>query len=301
MLENQLATTHSPKPSALAALASRLDMEPRRTAEVLKATAFKACKNDDQFAALVIVSNTYGLNPLLKELYAFPGKGGEIVPIVSIDGWLRIINDHPQMDGMSDKWADDGSWCEITIHRKDRKHPTIHREYLEEVKRGSEPWKQHPRRMLKWKTIIQAGRITFGFGGIHDEEEGQAIGMRDVTPSRETPLVRDEPINPGAELPKTEKVPAQGKQVKDRFESIVKLTDISKGETGSGKDFWVCLFDNGKRVAEIVTYSSTHNEKLAGRIGSTLKIVYTQNQKDLTLHLESFELIEAAPEQGGLI
>ena len=316
--ENQLATTQSPKPSALAALASRLDMDPKRTAEVLKATAFKACKNDDQFAALVIVSNTYGLNPLLKELYAFPGKGGEIVPIVSIDGWLRIINDHPQMDGMSDAWAEDGSWCEITIHRKDRKHPTIHREYLEEVRRGTEPWKQHPRRMLKWKTIIQAGRITFGFGGIHDEEEGQTVGMRDVTPDREKPIVRDNPINPSAsatvaenetvetppqteELPKTEKVPAQGKQEKDRFESIVKLIDISKSETGTGKPFWVCMFDNSKRVAEIVTFSSTHNEQLSGRIGSTMKIVYTQNQKDFTLHLESFEPIEAKSNEGGLI
>ncbi len=59
---------------ALGALAERLDIEPKRMSEVLKATAFKACKNDEQFAALIIVANTYGLNPLLKELYAFPGR-----------------------------------------------------------------------------------------------------------------------------------------------------------------------------------------------------------------------------------
>ena len=169
------------KTNALGAMASRLSVEPERLHEVLKATAFKACKNDEQFAALVIVSNEYGLNPLTKEVYAFPGKGGEIVPIVSIDGWLRIINDHPQMDGMTERWADDASWCEVTIYRKDRSHPTIHREHIDEVKRNTDPWKQHPRRMLKWKTIIQTGRVAFGFGGIHDEEEGSTIAMREAS------------------------------------------------------------------------------------------------------------------------
>ena len=196
-MKNELTPT-APK-GALSALASRLDIKPERMVEVLKSTAFKACKNDDQFAALIIVANTYGLNPLLKELYAFPGKGGEIVPIVSIDGWLRIINDHTQMDGMSDSWADDGSWCEVTIHRKDRKYPTVHREYLEEVRRGTEPWKQHPRRMLKWKTIIQTGRVAFGFGGIHDEDEGQTVGMRDVN-QKSRVVLREQPIIPVASV-----------------------------------------------------------------------------------------------------
>jgi phage recombination protein Bet len=180
-MSTELTTTEQSK-GALSALASRLSIDPDRMTEVLKATVFKSCKTDEQFLALLIVSNTYGLNPLTKEIYAFPGKGGEIVPIVSIDGWLRIINDHPQMDGMSDAWSEDGSWCEVTIYRKDRTHPTVHREHLSEVKRPTEPWKQHTRRMLKWKTIIQTARIAFGFGGIHDEDEGADVaGMRSAS------------------------------------------------------------------------------------------------------------------------
>ena len=193
------------KGNALQELAERLGSNSKRTAEILKATAFKNCKNDEQFASLVIVANTYGLNPLLKELYAFPGKGGEIVPIVSIDGWLRIINDHPEMNGMSEEWAEDGSWCEIKIHRKDREHPTTHREYLEEVKRNTEPWKQHPRRMLKWKSIIQCGRVAFGFGGIHDEDEGRDIaGFRDVTPVRPVTRVREIAVDPFEDVVETD-------------------------------------------------------------------------------------------------
>ncbi len=66
----------------------------------LKNTAFKGGNvTDEQFTALLIVANQYGLNPWTKEIYAFPDKGG-IVPVVGVDGWARIINEHPQFDGM---------------------------------------------------------------------------------------------------------------------------------------------------------------------------------------------------------
>lgn len=166
-------------------MASRLSLSQPRLMEVLKATAFRGCKDDNQLAALIIVANQYELNPLTKEIYAFPGRDGEIVPIVSIDGWLRIINTHPQFDGMDEEFAPDGSWCKVTIYRKDRSRPTVHTEFLEECRRNTEPWKQHTRRMLKWKAIIQGGRIAFGYSGIYDEDEGRDVAMRDVTPQKE--------------------------------------------------------------------------------------------------------------------
>lgn len=55
---------------------------------------------DDQMMALLIISNQYGLNPWTKEIYAFPDKSNGITPIVGVDGWARIINDHPQFDGI---------------------------------------------------------------------------------------------------------------------------------------------------------------------------------------------------------
>ena len=283
---------------ALGALAERLDIEPKRMSEVLKATAFKACKNDEQFAALIIVANTYGLNPLLKELYAFPGKGGEIVPIVSIDGWLRIVNDHPQMDGMSDAWADDGSWCEVTIYRKDRKHPTVHREYLEEVKRGSDPWKQHPRRMLKWKTIIQTGRIAFGFGGIHDEDEGQAVGMRNVNKS--SVVLREKPFVPKPRLPSSNPVkkPPEGRQTKERHLRDGVLKDIAPRESAAGKNYFCATFDipsGGKlKSVEFYTFSETLNETLIGRIGDNIRLTFTESTKG-GFQLESVSEVEGEP------
>lgn len=82
-------------------LATRLDMgDGSGLVETLKATAFKGQVSDAQMTALMVVANQYGLNPWTKEIYAFPDKNNGIVPVVGVDGWSRIMNEHPQFDGM---------------------------------------------------------------------------------------------------------------------------------------------------------------------------------------------------------
>ena len=55
-------------------------------------------------------------------------------------------------------------------------------EYFSECHRNTDPWNQMPRRMMRNKAIIQAVRVAFGVAGIHDEDEAEDIGMRNVTP-----------------------------------------------------------------------------------------------------------------------
>lgn len=148
-------------------------------------TVFKGA-NYDQLVSLVIVANQYGLNPFTKEIYAFPSKGS-ITPIVSVDGWSRIINDNPQCDGIQFEQDDTSATCKI--YRKDRTHPTIVTEYLSECEMTNSPvWKKYPKRMLRHKALIQCARIAFGFSGIYDEDEAQRINggqvnvMTDVEP-----------------------------------------------------------------------------------------------------------------------
>lgn len=184
-MTNEITT---PKASALAVMASRFSVDPAKLLETLKNTAFKGATNDEMMA-LVIVSNEYGLNPLTKEIYAFPAKGGGIVPVVSIDGWLNIMNNHPQFDGIDYEWMHDGEKliaCTSVIHRKDRTHPTRVTEYLSECKRATDPWKME-HRMLRHKATIQGARVAFGFSGITDEDEARETpAFRDVTPSAST-------------------------------------------------------------------------------------------------------------------
>lgn len=163
------------KPSLIATLANRYGVDQDKMLQTLKATAFRGDVTTEQLMALCIVANQYGLNPWTKEIHAFDDKRNGIVPVVGVDGWSRIINEHPQCDGIEFKDAEDGSWCECTIHRKDRRFPTTVREYMAEVKRDTGPWKSHPRRMLRHKALIQAGRVVFGFAGIFDPDEAERI------------------------------------------------------------------------------------------------------------------------------
>ena len=190
--------------SALNIMATKFSVEPDKLLGTLKSTVFKGATNEE-LLALVVVSNSYGLNPLTKEIYAFPAKGGGIAPIVSIDGWIRMTNDHPQFDGMDldVDFGDDGKPESATckIYRKDRTHATSITEYYSECFRNTEPWKQCPARMLRHKALIQCARVAFGFSGVYDEDEARDISknMRNVTPTSAAPAsfalpeVEDEP------------------------------------------------------------------------------------------------------------
>lgn len=93
--------------------------------------------------------------------------------MVGVDGWARIINTHPQFDGLD--FEQDADSCTCIIHRKDRGHPTRVTEYMVECKRDVGPWKSHPYRMLRHKALIQCARLAFGFVGIFDQDEAERI------------------------------------------------------------------------------------------------------------------------------
>ena len=189
------------KPSLVRRFGDRYGVDASKVMDTLKATAFAqsngAAPDNHQMMALLIVADQYKLNPFTREIYAFPDKNRGIVPIVGLDGWVRILNEHPQVDGWtfaeSEEWHEAGEldgnkrcpvWMEVIIHRKDRSHAVVVREYLDEVyrppfrKNGNVyegPWQTHTKRFLRHKTLIQGARIACGFTGIYDEDEGNRI------------------------------------------------------------------------------------------------------------------------------
>lgn len=168
-------------------MAARYNMEPKRFADTLSATVFPKEGSNEEFLAFLVVAHEYNLNPLLKEIYAFPKRGGGIQPIVSIDGWCNLINSHPMLNGIEfdDHMDNDRKVGAITarIWRKDRDKPIVVTEYLVECVRSTDPWKQYPRRMLRHKALIQCARYAFGFAGIVDPDEAERMGV-DVSPMR---------------------------------------------------------------------------------------------------------------------
>ena len=167
------------KKSVTIDMADRFGMEVDAFEKTLRSTVFPAAGTAGEFAAFLLVCKEYDLNPITKEIYAFPKQGGGIVPIVSVDGWMKLVNSHPAFDGMDFvEREDDGKLVSIecTIYRKDRAHPIAITEYYDECKRDTGPWKMK-HRMLRHKAAIQCARYAFGFAGIYDEDEGEKIAL----------------------------------------------------------------------------------------------------------------------------
>ncbi|WP_412058743.1 recombinase RecT [Bartonella sp. DGB2] len=151
--------------------------------EAFRQTIMKTCMTGniaaEEFAAFISVANTYGLNPLTKEIYAFPKRGGGITHCVSIDGWIKIIKSNPAFDGMTfkDHFDQAGNLISITcsIRLKSIKDPIEVTEYLKECQQQTDPWRKWPARMLRHKATIQCARYAFGFSGIYDEDEATRL------------------------------------------------------------------------------------------------------------------------------
>lgn len=183
----EAAVAPAPRASLVQAMAARFGVEPEKMLTTLKSTAFKqqgdTVVSNEQMMALLVVANEYGLNPFTREIYAFPDRQG-IVPVVSVDGWIRIINQHPQLRAIEFAYGGESGkhggkpvseWIECSITRGDRDKPVVVREFFSEVMRNTQPWNSHPNRMHRHKALIQAGRVAFGFSGIYDEDEAERI------------------------------------------------------------------------------------------------------------------------------
>jgi len=168
-------------------LSQRLGMgDSQGLIETLKSTAFRGQEvNDSQMIALMVVAQQYGLNPWVREIYAFPDKGG-IVPVVGVDGWARIINSDPNFDGI--EFEQDDEKCTCIISRKDRSKVTKVTEYLSECRRNTQPWQSHPKRMLRHKAMIQCARLAFGFVGIVDPDDAERIAENSSAQAQPTTI-----------------------------------------------------------------------------------------------------------------
>ena len=140
---------------------------------------------------LLMLSERLGLDPLNNEIYATEvtqeaGKKARIVFVVGVDGWSKIINSHPQFDGMKFVESAPGDdelplYIECTIFRKDRRVATSIREYMYEAHTGQGAWLTHPRRMLRHKAMVQCARACFGLGGVYEPDEAERVSAALLT------------------------------------------------------------------------------------------------------------------------
>jgi hypothetical protein len=128
---------------------------------------------------LCLAITQYGLNPFLgeiifisqKEIFQLEAQQADPpptkIPFITIAGWNKIINAHPQFCGIqfiesTELQNGNPSWIECLIMRRDRDVPIIVREYLMEAKTEKENWQIEPIRMLRYKVLVQCARLAFG-------------------------------------------------------------------------------------------------------------------------------------------
>lgn len=167
----------------LAVMANRLSIAEDELNDVIKNTIMPSGNvSNSQLVSFLAIANEYKLNPLTSEIYAFPKKGGGIQAVVGVDGWIRVMNEHPQANGFSVAMSDSKvksngrevpESCTVTIHRKDKDYATVVTEYFQDCYRNTDPWKTAPVRMLRHKAVIQAIRMAFGLSGIMDHDDAE--------------------------------------------------------------------------------------------------------------------------------
>lgn len=202
--------------SLLSSYAAEHGLSGQKMYEALAKTIFpnERSATPEHVHALLVVAQQYGLNPFTRELYAFPGKNGGIVPVVSVDGWMKLVNSRPECEGVELSVEMDGRQpvsATCRIHRKGWKVPVEITEYHHEVARNTDPWKRQPVRMLRHRAFIQCARIAFGFGGIYEADEAARFST-DVSPEHrevESEVVSELQAQIDAEVASDEPAPTQ--------------------------------------------------------------------------------------------
>lgn len=256
---SNVATIQQHKQSPFAVMASRLnidegDVQALMTNTLMKAKGDRGQVSNEELVTFLSIANEYRLNPLTKEIYAFNNRGA-IQPIVSIDGWLKIINGHPQFDGMefSDS-VSDGHLQAVTcrIYRKDRQRPTEVTEYMNECAGTSEPWKKWPARMLRHKATIQAARYAFGLSGIIDEDEAERYRQTDLRTERE--------INPQTTSLAAKLAPVSATPVAELLQHLPHCVDKQdRDDWKAAANVWPA---DSREYAELIAAYQSHVEKL---------------------------------------
>ena len=183
----------------VARFAERYGFREDELLNTLAQTAFRqqngSVPTREQLLSLLSVADSYGLNPFIRQVWALSDRKGGVLPVISVDGWVSIMNSYPQSDGMEFSYPDElitfdedmkacHPWMECVIHRKDREHAIRVREYLDElyrpavIKNGKKfpgPWQTCPKRMLRHKCQIQGIRIAYGLSGLFEPDEAERL------------------------------------------------------------------------------------------------------------------------------
>ncbi len=171
-------------------LAKMVKMDPAGyeviTREIVKKSVGRDL-TDAEYAYFMSVAAKYKLDPMMRQIYCFikkvkDKKTGKHVDAgiqiaVEYDGWIKIVNSHPDFDGMDPIKYEYGPKGElisatITFYRKGKFRGISTTIFYQEFYREKNPvWKKMPRWMCGVRAYCQGGRRAYGISDIIDPDE----------------------------------------------------------------------------------------------------------------------------------
>lgn len=202
----------------IARLAGRFGVEPNRLLKCLTTQVFKQADgrqpSNEELMVLLLVCENFGLNPFNREIFAFRGKGGEIVPVVSLDGWAKIVRSQKDFNGVTFAFSNNTvkvpgcaqelpEFVECAMRLKGVDEPIVIQEFMVECFNDkSSVWKKWPRRMLRTRAFIQCARLAFSLTGLYDEGEDFAEDLSGMVATGSVPPQAQQPAIAQTSVPK---------------------------------------------------------------------------------------------------
>jgi phage recombination protein Bet len=181
----RISKVKSPEANIILRAVEKSGLSYQAFVDTLTQTAFQGVKfwRESDLERLLVTAHRYELDPLNREIMMFEvglAEPPELLLVVGVDGWAKIMNAHPQFDGIAfvesqELIGEVPSWIECTIYRKDRKIALSIKEYFAEARNDQMVWITHPRRMLRHKALVQCARLSFGLAGIYEPDEAMRI------------------------------------------------------------------------------------------------------------------------------
>ena len=202
----------------IARLAGRFGVEPNRLLKCLTSQVFKQADgrqpSNEELMVLLLVCENFGLSPFNREIYAFRGKNGDIVPVVSLDGWAKIVRSQKDFNGVSFRFSETTvkvagcnqelpEFVECAMRLKGVDEPIVIQEFMVECFNDKSPvWRKWPRRMLRTRAFIQCARLAFSLTGLYDEGEDFAEDLSGMVATGSVPSQAQQPAIAQTSTPK---------------------------------------------------------------------------------------------------
>ncbi len=152
-------------------------LDPKQVVKVIQTQLIKVPKGDKPATAgeLVVVMSTcvkYGLDPMMRQLYAWRDTRGDLACMLSMDGWVELARRNPGYLSVSYKYGPDvpkagkhkacWEWVQPTVHTTDRGDIELPPLYLDEWRKDYGQWLEMPRHKMHVISYRMSIREVYG-------------------------------------------------------------------------------------------------------------------------------------------